>query len=98
METQSVQVDNKGNYSIQLGATKSDGLPVELFCIRGSAVAGSAGMGPPSGDHEASERTPAFTRTAAASLADLSEALEIADKIGFIGEKCAGRSPTDRCG
>jgi len=31
METQNVQVDGKGNYSIQLGATKPDGLPVELF-------------------------------------------------------------------
>src|SRR5450432_3588029 len=31
METQNVQADSKGNYSIQLGATKSDGLPVELF-------------------------------------------------------------------
>jgi len=31
METQSVHADGKGNYSIQLGATKSDGLPVELF-------------------------------------------------------------------
>ena len=31
METQSVQPDSKGNYSIRLGATKSDGLPVELF-------------------------------------------------------------------
>src|SRR5450432_256718 len=31
METQNVQADGKGNYSIQLGATKSDGLPVELF-------------------------------------------------------------------
>src|SRR5450755_3179368 len=31
METQNVEADSKGNYSIQLGATKSDGLPVELF-------------------------------------------------------------------
>ena len=31
METQNVQADSKGNYSIQLGATKSDGLPMELF-------------------------------------------------------------------
>jgi hypothetical protein len=31
METQNVQRDSKGNYSIQLGATKSDGLPEELF-------------------------------------------------------------------
>jgi hypothetical protein len=31
METQNVQADGRGNYSIQLGATKSDGLPVELF-------------------------------------------------------------------
>ena len=31
METQNVQADSKGNYSTQLGATKSDGLPVELF-------------------------------------------------------------------
>jgi hypothetical protein len=31
METQNVQVDGKGNYSIQLGATKSVGLPLELF-------------------------------------------------------------------
>ncbi|MGA8150996.1 MAG: hypothetical protein WB952_08610 [Terriglobales bacterium] len=31
METQNVQVDSKGNYTVQLGATKSDGLPLELF-------------------------------------------------------------------
>ncbi len=31
METQNIQADRKGNYSTQLGATKSDGLPVELF-------------------------------------------------------------------
>jgi len=31
METQNVQADTRGNYSTQLGATKSDGLPVELF-------------------------------------------------------------------
>jgi len=31
METQNIQADVRGNYSIQLGATKSDGLPVELF-------------------------------------------------------------------
>jgi hypothetical protein len=31
METQNVQADAKGNYTIQLGATKSEGLPLELF-------------------------------------------------------------------
>ena len=31
METQNVQADSKGRYSIQLGATRADGLPVELF-------------------------------------------------------------------
>ena len=31
METQNVQADAKGNYSVQLGATKSEGLPLELF-------------------------------------------------------------------
>jgi hypothetical protein len=31
METQNVQVNSRGNYSAQLGATKSDGLPLELF-------------------------------------------------------------------
>jgi hypothetical protein len=31
MEVQNVQVDTKGNYSAQLGATKSEGLPLELF-------------------------------------------------------------------
>jgi trimeric autotransporter adhesin len=31
METQNVQVDSRGNYTAQLGATKSDGLPLELF-------------------------------------------------------------------
>src|SRR5579862_1327057 len=30
-ETQNVTADTKGNYSIQLGATKTDGLPLELF-------------------------------------------------------------------
>ncbi|HKM47651.1 MAG TPA: hypothetical protein VJX69_08685 [Terriglobales bacterium] len=31
LETQNVQTDAKGNYTVQLGATKSDGLPLELF-------------------------------------------------------------------
>ena len=31
LETQNVQADGKGNYTVQLGATKSDGLPLELF-------------------------------------------------------------------
>jgi trimeric autotransporter adhesin len=30
-ETQNVTADARGNYSVQLGATKSDGLPLELF-------------------------------------------------------------------
>jgi hypothetical protein len=31
METQNVQADAQGNYTVQLGATKSEGLPLELF-------------------------------------------------------------------
>jgi trimeric autotransporter adhesin len=31
LETQNVQADAKGNYTIQLGATKSEGLPLDLF-------------------------------------------------------------------
>jgi hypothetical protein len=31
METQNVQADAKGNYIVQLGATKPDGLPLDLF-------------------------------------------------------------------
>ncbi len=31
IETQNVQADGKGNYTIQLGATKPDGLPLDLF-------------------------------------------------------------------
>src|ERR1700680_1582233 len=31
LETQSVQADAKGNYTIQLGATKPDGLALDLF-------------------------------------------------------------------
>lgn len=31
METQNVQADNSGNYTVQLGATKPEGLPLELF-------------------------------------------------------------------
>jgi len=31
METQNVQADAKGNYTIQLGATKPEGLPLDLF-------------------------------------------------------------------
>jgi trimeric autotransporter adhesin len=31
METQNVQPDAKGNYTVQLGATKTSGLPTELF-------------------------------------------------------------------
>jgi hypothetical protein len=31
LETQNVQADSKGNYTAQLGATKSEGLPLDLF-------------------------------------------------------------------
>jgi hypothetical protein len=31
LETQNVTADSKGNYAIQLGATKAEGLPLELF-------------------------------------------------------------------
>jgi hypothetical protein len=31
LETQNVQADNKGNYTVQLGATKPEGLPLDLF-------------------------------------------------------------------
>jgi len=31
METQNAQTDSKGNYTVQLGATKANGLPLELF-------------------------------------------------------------------
>jgi hypothetical protein len=31
METQNVQADSRGNYTVQLGATKTEGLPQELF-------------------------------------------------------------------
>ena len=31
METQNVTADAKGNYTVQLGASKSDGLPLDLF-------------------------------------------------------------------
>jgi hypothetical protein len=31
METQNVQADTKGNYIVQLGATKPEGLPLDLF-------------------------------------------------------------------
>jgi hypothetical protein len=31
LETQNVQADAKGNYTVQLGATKPEGLPLDLF-------------------------------------------------------------------
>ena len=31
IETQSVTTDSKGNYTVQLGASRSEGLPLELF-------------------------------------------------------------------
>jgi hypothetical protein len=31
LETQNIQADTKGNYTVQLGATKPDGLPLDLF-------------------------------------------------------------------
>jgi hypothetical protein len=31
LETQNIQVDAKGNYTVQLGATKPEGLPLDLF-------------------------------------------------------------------
>jgi hypothetical protein len=33
LETQNVQADTKGNYTVQLGATKPDGLPLDLFSL-----------------------------------------------------------------
>jgi hypothetical protein len=36
METQNVQADARGNYTVQLGATSSTGLPMDLF-ISGEA-------------------------------------------------------------
>ena len=36
METQNVESDSRGNYTVQLGGTKSEGLPLELFS-RGEA-------------------------------------------------------------
>src|SRR5262249_39256728 len=38
LETQSVTLDVKGHYSIQLGSTKADGLPADLF-VSGEARA-----------------------------------------------------------
>jgi hypothetical protein len=31
LETQNVTADNKGGYTAQLGASKSEGLPLDLF-------------------------------------------------------------------
>jgi hypothetical protein len=31
LETQNIQADSKGNYTVQLGATKPEGLPLDLF-------------------------------------------------------------------
>src|SRR5260370_22677364 len=31
LETQNIQADAKGNYTVQLGVTKPDGLPLDLF-------------------------------------------------------------------
>jgi hypothetical protein len=36
METQNLQADTKGNYTVQLGATKPDGLPLDLFTSGGA--------------------------------------------------------------
>ena len=36
LETQNVQADSKGNYTIQLGSTKPDGLPLDLFTSGGA--------------------------------------------------------------
>ncbi len=33
LETQNIQADAKGNYTIQLGATKPEGLPLDLFSV-----------------------------------------------------------------
>ena len=41
LESQNVQADAKGNYSVQLGATKPDGLPIDVF---GSGEARWLGM------------------------------------------------------
>ena len=40
METQNIQVDRLGNYSVMLGSTTSRGLPADLF-VSGEAVAHS---------------------------------------------------------
>src|SRR5437588_830103 len=34
VETQTIMVDEKGNYNTQLGATKAAGLPIDLFSTR----------------------------------------------------------------
>src|SRR5580700_554662 len=36
METQNVQADTKGNYIVQLGSTKPEGLPLDLFTSGGA--------------------------------------------------------------
>lgn len=36
LETQTVQADGKGNYTVELGATKTEGLPLDLFSSRES--------------------------------------------------------------
>jgi|SRR5271166_7196672 len=53
LETQNVQADRKGNSTVQLGSTKVDGLPLELFSSGqarwlGTSVNGGAGQPRPS--------------------------------------------------
>ena len=42
LETQNVEADSEGNYSVLLGSTKTEGLSAELFNTNETAVAGSA--------------------------------------------------------
>ena len=45
METQNVQPDKAGHYSVALGSTSSQGLPRQRLCFRRSSLAGRAGSG-----------------------------------------------------
>jgi hypothetical protein len=45
LETQNVQADSKGNYSVLLGSTKSEGLPIDLFTSGGERWLGAQPQG-----------------------------------------------------
>jgi hypothetical protein len=56
-EIQNVQPDKDGNYSILLGSTRTDGMPLDLFATAEPLLAGSGGRSGQATAHPARQRS-----------------------------------------